>query len=162
MRKKRRHRQQNKKNKSITRVSAAIRNNPSNLSQANASLFSTNHVTQSVFSSGPLPPPEQLKEYDEVLSGSAERIVKLAEEQSAHRRKMEQSSLDAQVKIISRGQYLAFTITLVFGIGGGILLWSGRDIGGIATLVAAIMPAILAFLNKENKKESDGYKLEAE
>lgn len=39
--------------------------------------------------SGPLPAPEDLKRYDEVVAGAAERILRMAEENAEHRRQME-------------------------------------------------------------------------
>ena len=34
---------------------------------------------------GPLPPPSALQSYEEVLEGSADRILKMAEKQTEHR-----------------------------------------------------------------------------
>ena len=34
--------------------------------------------------SGPLPPPELLKQYDEVVPGAADRIISMAEAEQAH------------------------------------------------------------------------------
>lgn len=46
--------------------------------------------TQSIsVSSGPLPPPEVLKAYDEVLKGAAKRIFDMAERQATHRQALE-------------------------------------------------------------------------
>ena len=39
--------------------------------------------------SGPLPPPQVLASYDQILPGCAERIIKMAEEQGLHRRAIE-------------------------------------------------------------------------
>ena len=38
---------------------------------------------------GPLPPPSDLQEYDNVVPGAAERIIRMAENQSEHRRELE-------------------------------------------------------------------------
>jgi uncharacterized membrane protein len=43
--------------------------------------------------SGPLPPPEILAQYNEIVPGAAERILKMAEEQSAHRRGLEDKTI---------------------------------------------------------------------
>jgi len=43
--------------------------------------------------SGPLPPPEILRKFDEVVPGAAERIIKMAEDQSIHRKELEKNSL---------------------------------------------------------------------
>jgi len=44
-------------------------------------------VTQETYQ-GPIPPPSLLQEYDAVVPGSAERILAMAERQSAHRDKI--------------------------------------------------------------------------
>lgn len=51
--------------------------------------------------SGPIPPPEMLAQYNAVLPNGADRIVKMAEDQSAHRRRVE-----------SRGQIFGFALAL--------------------------------------------------
>ncbi len=43
--------------------------------------------------SGPLPPPQILGQYDEVLPGSAERILRMAEKQQDHRIGVDQSGI---------------------------------------------------------------------
>ncbi len=47
--------------------------------------------------SGPLPPPEILKRFDKVVPCTAERIIKMAEEQSAHRRELEKRVIDSDI-----------------------------------------------------------------
>lgn len=43
--------------------------------------------------SGPLPPPEILGEYNEMLKDGAERIMKMAENQSKHRIELEKHTI---------------------------------------------------------------------
>lgn len=45
-------------------------------------------VAQSASFSGPIPPPAILHQYDAVIPGAAERILKMAEEQSKHRQEL--------------------------------------------------------------------------
>ena len=45
--------------------------------------------------SGPLPPPEMLAQYEEILPGAAERILSMAERQAEHRQKMERDESNA-------------------------------------------------------------------
>jgi uncharacterized membrane protein len=65
------------------------------------------------FHSGPLPAPETLKKYDEIVPGLAERIVKMAESQGAHRIELEKSVIKNQISESKRGQYFALFIALV-------------------------------------------------
>jgi uncharacterized membrane protein len=48
-------------------------------------------VTKAEFSGfrGPIPPPELLTKYDEIISNGADRILKMAENQSGHRQYIE-------------------------------------------------------------------------
>lgn len=77
--------------------------------------------------SGPLPPPEMLAQYDAVLPGSADRIVKMAEDQSSHRRRIE-----------SRGQIFGFVLVLVAIVGGIGLILDGRSAEGLVPLIGAL------------------------
>ncbi|MCP5112171.1 MAG: DUF2335 domain-containing protein [bacterium] len=92
---------------------------------------------------GPLPPPAQLAEYNEVLPGLAERIVTLTEEEARHRRSLEQKALEATSRNsenrdveAKRGQVFAFTIAMSFILAGLIVAiwaepWAGTVFGGI-------------------------------
>ena len=92
--------------------------------------------------SGPLPPPEVLKKFDEVVPGAAERIIKMAEEQSAHRKELEKKVIDSDIARSKYGQVLGFCIAIVglvvlafvsiFGnaIAGGVI--------GVSTLVSLV------------------------
>ena len=41
--------------------------------------------------SGPLPHPEHLREYENILPGSADRVIRMAEDQAKHRQSLEQT-----------------------------------------------------------------------
>lgn len=56
----------------------------------------------SQFSSGPIPAPQILDGYEKICPGSADRIIKMAEEESAHRRKMEEKALNAEIEFNQR------------------------------------------------------------
>ena len=77
--------------------------------------------------SGPLPHPQLLRQYDEVVPEGAERIVKLAEDQVHHRQTME-----------SRGQTFTFVLTMVTMLGGIALAAFGSSTKGLVALVVAL------------------------
>ena len=54
--------------------------------------------------SGPLPSPEALGKYEQICPGSADRIIKMAEGQAAHRQALETNTIAEQVRQSSRGQ----------------------------------------------------------
>jgi len=56
------------------------------------------HIIQQKFHQGPIPPSEELANYDRIAPGAAERIIRMAEEQAAHRRELEARSLQADIE----------------------------------------------------------------
>ena len=60
--------------------------------------------------SGPLPPPDVLREYETVIPGAADRILSMAENQSAHRQHMERYIAEREYGDSRRGLNLGFII----------------------------------------------------
>ena len=81
---------------------------------------------------GPLPPPEQLRGYENVLPGSADRILKLAENQAAHRQHIEKVAVEGGDRRSWWGLALGFVISAsVLGLGAALVL-EGHDAAGAA------------------------------
>lgn len=57
---------------------------------------------------GPIPPPSLFGQYEEVLPGSADRILALTENQQSHRHKCEMEVLNAKKSVARRGQWMGF------------------------------------------------------
>lgn len=62
--------------------------------------------------SGPLPAPEILQQYDQVLPGAAERIFAMAEKNSEHQRNIEMQALTLTASENKRGQIFGLVIGL--------------------------------------------------
>jgi uncharacterized membrane protein len=62
--------------------------------------------------SGPIPPPSMLEKYNQVIPGSAERILKMAEEQAEHRRVLEKTAIRSDVRNSTLGIICALVISL--------------------------------------------------
>jgi len=77
--------------------------------------------------SGPLPHPQLLAQYNEAVPNGADRIVKLTENQAAHRQSIE-----------SRAQIFTFAIAMVALVGGIVLIALGDSAEGLVPLIAAI------------------------
>ena len=48
--------------------------------------------------SGPIPPPHTLASYEEIQPGFADRIIKMAETETAHRHEMEEKALKGDIE----------------------------------------------------------------
>lgn len=59
---------------------------------------------------GPIPPPEQLAAYEQIVPGAANRILIMAEQEQ----RVRHSILTVQVRQSARGQWMAFTLALCF------------------------------------------------
>jgi len=74
---------------------------------------------------GPLPPPEALDRFNQVIPHGAERILKMAEAEQAHRIAYETDALRAQVVEAKRGQILGASISLLAVAGALVSVWLG-------------------------------------
>ena len=86
---------------------------------------------------GPYPPPEMLAAYDKVLPGLADRLVRQAETQTAHRQELERRLLEAEVDDRSAersqrrlGLWLAYSVVLAVLIAAVIIAAIGAPIEG--------------------------------
>lgn len=115
------------------------------------------------FYSGPLPHPAILKQFEEFIPGSADRILKIFEEQTTHRQYLEKSreehnqileksNLDNTHKQISKGQFLGFFICLAALISGTICALSGAEIPGSLFGTAGVAGLAAVFIYGSKKK----------
>lgn len=91
---------------------------------------------------GPIPAASELKKYEEILPGAADRILTMAEKQATHRQKLESTVVDSNVKNSKRGQCFAFIISLVVVVAGFTLIMSDKPGWGLSIIIADL--AVLA------------------
>lgn len=102
-----------------------------------------------------LPAPEELARYEKVVPGGAERILEMAENQSRHRRELEECSMAAEIRATRIKQILTFVLALVAGVLGGVLLLTGSELAGLIVILvdAAALVGIALYANKLNGDE---------
>src|SRR5262245_9083610 len=81
--------------------------------------------------------PQLLRQYEEAVPGTADRLFRMALEEVEHRRELEKAQFEAEVTVASnqaqeafRGQVFAFLITLTFAGVGGYIINSGHPVAG--------------------------------
>lgn len=104
------------------------------------------------FFSGPIPPPDILAKYDDIIPNGAERILAMAEHQEIHRHEMEKAIVMADIQQSRLGLVLGFVVVMTMGIGGMILIWHGNDINGLAIVLSALAGLMGSFLYSVKKK----------
>ena len=86
------------------------------------------------YHAGPLPPPDLLQSYEEVLPELADRIVTVAEEQARHRHEGDRHDR----KMESPGHAFGFVIALFSFIVAGALIALDRPLHGMGAVIAAV------------------------
>ncbi len=110
---------------------------------------------------GPLPHPEILKRYEEIVQGAATRILEMAEQEAAHRHSMEKRLLEIDLKALKAemldarlGQIFGFLIAVITVVSGVYCSINGAQIAGgfIGTAgVAGIVSVFVLGRKKGNK-----------
>lgn len=73
--------------------------------------------------SGPTPSPDVLREYDQIVPGSAGRIIAMAERQSEHRQKLETMAVKGGGDRALLGSKFGFIIGMTAVLGGIYLVY---------------------------------------
>lgn len=111
--------------------------------------------------SGPIPPPEVIKKYEEAIPGSGNRIISMAENQSKHRQKLEQSVVSSNIHNEKIGMYLAFALTIVFMIIGAALVIFDKSVVGWLAIFGPGGFHVWNYLDKRRREDENKKKQEA-
>lgn len=96
--------------------------------------------------SGPIPHPEHLSQYERILPGSADRLIKMAENQASHRQNSEKKIIDFEIKNKSRGQIFGFILAVLGIFGGFVLVLCDKDVIGMSSLFGSVAILVGAFI----------------
>ncbi len=109
--------------------------------------------------SGPLPPPEILKRYDEIVPGTAKNIIESFVNEGRHRREREDRQVAMceewareDVSLQKRGQVFGFILAFT-GIAGGLAVTAfganiGAQIAGAGVSGVSLAAIVVAFLQR--------------
>jgi len=114
------------------------------------------------YMSGPLPSAQQLERYEQILPGAADRIIKMAEVQSAHRQELEKSVVSANTRDSKLGVIFAFILGIAALASGTIVAinaseWPGALLGssGMAGLAYVFIYGTQSSKKERAKKENE-------
>lgn len=105
--------------------------------------------------SGPLPHPEILKQYEEILPGISERIFTNFEKQTNHRIELEKKQQEEDFVLAKQGQNYALTIA-IFGILSSLaaIYLGSPTVAGILG-GSTIIGLVTAFINGNKIKQQE-------
>ena len=119
------------------------------------------HITQQQFS-GPVPHPQILQEYEQILPGAAERILSMAEKDAEHQRTIEMEAITLAGDESRRGQTYGFSIGITAFITSIVALLLGSEktamaLGGTTLfgLVAVFVTGRIIQNTPQNDKQKD-------
>lgn len=112
-------------------------------------------VTMHKSHSGPLPDPETLAQYSEIIPNGAERIMLMAEKQLDHRIKMENKVISGQLFQSNLGQILAFLIGIAALGSATFVIISGHEWTGVVLGVGGLTSLVTAFIKGKSQQAKD-------
>ena len=125
--------------------------------------FQITHVQVERRHLGPLPPPEQLRAYEEIIPGAAREIwedyrsrVRHREELERRDQQMEQQALTANITMTRRAQLFAFAGAILFGMMAFILVLAGHDTAGMVIFGTTIVGYVGAFIAGRVRRDQGG------
>lgn len=111
--------------------------------------------------SGPLPHPDIFRQYEEILPGTAERLLTSFETQGEHRRRMEEKALGSQTGDSRLGLWLGFFLALTMIVGSALMVLNGYEVsGGIlgGTTITALAGTFV-YGSRQKAKMQESYTL---
>lgn len=105
--------------------------------------------------SGPLPPPEYLRGYAEVMEDAPKRIFGWVEDQQAHRHSMEKEHLSNSFRIHNRGMLFGLIITMLFMAMGFTLIIMDKEVIGITLMAPFIITLATLIITRTRGNERE-------
>lgn len=114
--------------------------------------FQFGFSAQQTLYQGPFPPPEVIERYEQLMPGTFNRIVSMAEENQRAQIDLNQQGLDATKDDMRRGQFLGFTVAMA-GVAGAIFFGAFHQplLAG-AFLALPLMGVATALINSAKER----------
>lgn len=104
---------------------------------------------------GPLPHPTILKGYENILPGSANRIITMTERQQQHRMELEHAVIHSDILMERLGLAVYFVLAMILVVGGIWLASEGKQLTGLAIVGASIttLAGALVYAQRQRQQE---------
>lgn len=104
---------------------------------------------------GPIPPPSILRGYGDILPSAPERILAMAENQSAHRQKLEMLVIQGDNTRADRGQLYGFIVAMTVILGGIGMIIAGKDVLGLSAILGSLASLAGVFIYGSNARRKE-------
>ncbi len=103
---------------------------------------------------GPLPHPSVLREYEAIVPGSAERIIRMAEADTTQKADTDRLLAEGEVDAEKQGIALAFVLALACIIASIVFFALGNEIAGAVLVGLPLMTVIGSFITGRSRSGS--------
>jgi uncharacterized membrane protein len=105
--------------------------------------------------SGPMPPPDLVAQYEEILPGAASFFFAALERQTAHRHSIEARVIDANISNEKIGMWLAFSLAFLMIACGTFLIYADKDPQGLALIGGTLVTlcGVFVYSRSQERKE---------
>lgn len=138
----------------VHQVTEFIENQPSEVQEEVVNELIAQRI-ESMTYSGPIPHPQLLKEFNDVIPNGADRIMTMAETQSRHRITLEEKVVNANNRDSLLGVVFAGVIALLIVLGAIFLIYNNKDIQGFGLLISSSVMYIGVFLKSKSRDNKD-------
>ena len=112
-------------------------------------------IEASITYAGPLPHPSLLREFDNIVPGSAERIIQMAEKQVEHRQFLEKTVVTGDSRRAFYGLWVGAFVALCVLAGAVFLIYTGHDIAGAVVGGLDIVGLVSVFVYGTARRRSE-------
>lgn len=109
------------------------------------------HEEIQAYWSAPLPPPETLREYDQILPGAAERILSMTERVVTGKIDIEEKYANGEIRNADKSLNLAFGLTLLAFAASVVFFVLVNQVAGVAFISFPVLMIIRAFLLRSDR-----------
>ena len=104
---------------------------------------------------GPLPPPEQMAKYEQMMPGATEQFFRMFESQTQHRQVLERLVIENNIRSTNRGQWMAFVLLLTIGVLGFVAMMSGFRGAGFLSAFAGVASVLVLFFGRRRQYDRE-------
>ncbi|MCC7475041.1 MAG: DUF2335 domain-containing protein [Pirellulales bacterium] len=105
--------------------------------------------------SGPIPPPEVLARYEEVVPGTAAQIIDWANRQAVHRQQLEKLAVSSELRRSHWGLGLGFVVAMSAILGGVYCILQGHDWAGASLVGGSLVSLVTSFIVGTNSRKAE-------
>ena len=110
---------------------------------------------ETTYFAGPLPAPQTLYEYDQILPGAADRIIGMAEREAQHRHTLEREVLKIQGRNSTFGIFAGLLVGLAAILGGVYCVAQGADLAGAGVALTGLAALVGVFITQRQSEKRE-------